>query len=306
MATETDFAALYRELGIDATCSLSELRSAWRRRVSKLHPDQGGSAEDTRRLQELNRLRDAAMRFHARHGRMPGTLVSAIPDAQTARAPPSPSAVASAAASTVEPTEAALSTLASTSDHSASMSPDPLPASGFGRISRYFTAVSLIAIVVLGWRVVHDDAPHDDMPHDVMLDGVMRQDGESRNDVIRSDHGRDTATGAAAFLQEANHGSRESHPATISDQTTPVKHTITLGMSKDTVRNILGEPLNMHTLRWTYGPSWVEFHCDKVAGWHSSPLRPLRGAPVREMHAEPAHNNDASHYGMYHDNDRCR
>jgi hypothetical protein len=77
-----DFAALYRELGVDANCSPAELRAAWRRRVSKLHPDLGGSAEDTGRLQELNRLYDAAVAFHGRFGRMPGAA-SAAPAVHT-------------------------------------------------------------------------------------------------------------------------------------------------------------------------------------------------------------------------------
>jgi len=47
------------------------------------------------------------------------------------------------------------------------------------------------------------------------------------------------------------------------------------GMDQDTVRKTLGEPLEMHAQRWQYGPSWVEFRCDRVAGWHSAAERPL-------------------------------
>ena len=72
MADDTDFAALYRELGVDPGCTPAELRRAWRRRVAKLHPDLGGDAEDTGRLQQLNRLYDAAVDFHARYDRLPG------------------------------------------------------------------------------------------------------------------------------------------------------------------------------------------------------------------------------------------
>lgn len=243
MAKDTDFAALYRELGIDATCSLAELRSAWRRRVAKLHPDQGGNAEDTGRLQELNRLRDAAVNFHALHGRMPGAAVTG--SLSSARS----------SASQTQPAENALFTADSDADE--------LTTSGFGRISRYFTAVSLIAIAVLGWRVIQNDDGHDN------ASAVFQANhADARNSVSE----------------------RESTRAAVG--ATSVKRTITRGMSKDTVRNILGEPLDMHALRWTYGPSWVEFHCDKVVDWYSSPLRPLRGASAREAQADAAHRDD--------------
>ena len=51
---------------------------------------------------------------------------------------------------------------------------------------------------------------------------------------------------------------------------------LALGMDQAQARRILGEPDDEHAARWDYGPSWVEFQCGKVAGWYSSPLRPLR------------------------------
>lgn len=204
MSEDTDFAALYRELGIDATCSLAELRVAWRRRVAKLHPDQGGSAEDTGRLQQLNQRFDAAVDFHARYGRLPG---AAVPGQLVGATGESPRPSTWQRADTV---------------------PDEIPAAGFGRIPRYFVALSLIAIVLLGWRIA-----------------VGRDDD------------------------------RNEHPA----------QAIAPGMEKDTVRDILGEPLDMHALRWDYGPSWVEFRCDKVVDWYSSPLRPLRVSAARNAYA---------------------
>ena len=57
------------------------------------------------------------------------------------------------------------------------------------------------------------------------------------------------------------------------------------GQDKDTVRKRLGEPLEMHALRWQYGPSWVDFRCDRVAGWHSAAERPL---PVDVADVMPA------------------
>ncbi len=207
MSEDTDFAALYRELGIDATCSLAELRGAWRRRVAKLHPDQGGSAEDTGRLQQLNQRYDAALDFHARYGRMPGA-VAAGQLAGEAIEPPQPDAWRRTDADANE-----------------------IPAAGFGRIPRYFVAIALIVVAVLGWRI---------------------------------------ATG-----REENADSADEHTGQIAEEAGTAAAEIAPGQGKDTVRNILEEPLDMHALRWTYGPSWVEFRCDKVVGWYSSPLRPL-------------------------------
>jgi hypothetical protein len=225
MAEDTDFAALYRELGIDSTCSLAELRGAWRRRVSKLHPDQGGSAEDTGRLQQLNRLYDAALDFHARYERMPGATTSGQ------RPPERP-----------EP-----------SPRSPAFTGDPrlneLPASGFGRISRYFVTVSVVAIAVLGWRVLENEP----------------QNGRNR--------GADADADRTAAFDRPN-DSRKQPARTLAK---PLAATLAIapGMGKNTVRDILGEPFDMHASRWSYGPSWVEFRCDKVVGWYSSPLRPL-------------------------------
>ena len=219
MAEDTDFAALYRELGIDATCSLADLRAAWRRRVAKLHPDQGGDAEDAARLQALNRRFDAALDFHARFGRLPG-------------APP-PGALAQVVAQ----------------DPHAPAGKDP--AAAFGRIPRYFVAVGLLGICVLGWRIV--------------------QTGDAGDGLARGVHAADAHGGGGA-----------EHPARAAIEVLAVSP----GMDKARVRAILGEPQQMHDQRWSYGPSWVEFRCDRVVGWYSAPRRPLNVADGRESWAD--------------------
>ena len=218
MAEDTDFAALYRELGVDATCSLADLRGAWRRRVAKLHPDQGGDAEDTGRLQALNRRFDAAVDFHARFGRLPG-------------APP-PGLLAVQAASHA--------------DASAAVE----DAAGFARISRWFVVAGLLGICVLGWRI------------------------------LQTDHGDGIAREVPAA--DAHGGSGAEAPA----QAAIAVLAVSAGMDKPRVRAILGEPLEMHDLRWSYGPSWVEFRCDRVVGWYSAPHRPLNVADGRESWAD--------------------
>ncbi len=72
MASDTDFVALYDELGLDPDCTLAQFKQAYRRRVGQLHPDVAGGPGDVARLQRLNRLYQAANAFHRRHGRLPG------------------------------------------------------------------------------------------------------------------------------------------------------------------------------------------------------------------------------------------
>lgn len=74
MAEDTDFVALYDELGLDSECSLAEFRHAYRRRVAQLHPDHPDNSSDISRLQRLNRLYAAAIEFQRTHGRLPGAI----------------------------------------------------------------------------------------------------------------------------------------------------------------------------------------------------------------------------------------
>lgn len=82
-----DFAQLYARLGIAADCSLEEFKRACRRRIRAQHPDLAGNAgaaadADQIPLSEFLPLYAKALRFHRRHGRLPG----AAPAASTAPA----------------------------------------------------------------------------------------------------------------------------------------------------------------------------------------------------------------------------
>jgi len=76
MPITTDFLLLYAELKVTPDCSLDHFNRAYRRRVAELHPDrvQGkASPAAMARLQNLTRLHEEAIRFHDRHGRLPGS-----------------------------------------------------------------------------------------------------------------------------------------------------------------------------------------------------------------------------------------
>lgn len=216
MAEDTDFVALYAELGVDAACTIEQLKQAYRRRVGQLHPDAVGHAEGTGRLQRLNQLYSAAIAFHREHGRLPGGPATPVfatrhrPQSASHRGPPR------------QP-----GTLGDGDESS----------SGDGLRSLLLAG---IGIVVLAWVfLARDRAP----PADSQATTPQAQTGD-----------------------------------------TGLRHPIDLGMSEPEVEQALGEPTDVHGTRWNYGPSWVEFHCGKLDGWYSSPLRPLR-VPSSAMHA---------------------
>ncbi len=72
---EPDFSQLYSQLDLAPDCTVDELKRAYRRRVGQLHPDRhpGFRASETdTEFSELIALYGMAMRFHRRHGRLPG------------------------------------------------------------------------------------------------------------------------------------------------------------------------------------------------------------------------------------------
>jgi hypothetical protein len=78
----TDFLLLYQELGLVPGCSIDELKRAYRRCISRLHPDRPSPSNSVdpvhaaERLQQLTQLYGAAIDFHRRYGRLPGAAVA--------------------------------------------------------------------------------------------------------------------------------------------------------------------------------------------------------------------------------------
>lgn len=82
MARGVDFQRLYHEFGLEPDASVDDLKLAYRRRVSALHPDRMATDPISQHLagEHLTRLTvlyDAALRFHQQHGRLPGATTAA-------------------------------------------------------------------------------------------------------------------------------------------------------------------------------------------------------------------------------------
>lgn len=74
-----DFSQLYSQLDIEPDCSLEEFVLAYRRLITRLHPDKQdlgySGLESALPLADLTPLYATALRFHRRYGRLPGGRV---------------------------------------------------------------------------------------------------------------------------------------------------------------------------------------------------------------------------------------
>ncbi len=126
----TDFAQLYLQLGIRNDCSLEEFKQACRRRIRQQHPDrlEVGNHWNTTQLPltELLALYAKALRFHRRHGRLPGAA-AANPAVNTSLRP---------------------STLAHTRAHTTAITSTPTPRRISLRIPVLILATTLIGFAV--------------------------------------------------------------------------------------------------------------------------------------------------------------
>lgn len=78
MAQHVDLLRLYREFQLEPGAGVDELKRAYRRHVSLVHPDRLAAKDPisqhlaNERLQLLTTLYEAGMQFHRQHGRLPG------------------------------------------------------------------------------------------------------------------------------------------------------------------------------------------------------------------------------------------
>ncbi len=74
----------------------------------------------------------------------------------------------------------------------------------------------------------------------------------------------------------------EEETALVSEYTGPVttvaiiRSQLEVGMDKDTVLAIQGEPVHKNDTEWDYGPSWLRFEQGRLIDWYSSPLYRLK------------------------------
>jgi hypothetical protein len=217
MAGDTDFIALFQELGLSAGCRLDEFKLAFRRRVAQLHPDRKtgiGRNDDESRLQRLIAMHDAAMDFHRRHGRLPGVQTQA-------RQPSAPPARAADAATSRRPSNST------------------------------FLAIAALILLLLAWALI-EVGPDED----------------------------------SAEQPQATPQGERAQEARIS----PTPHAyprLALGMNRQEVLAVQGEPVSATLDHWEYGPSWLAFKCGKLSDWYNSPLRPLHAGSQHPLPTEP-------------------
>ncbi len=173
MADDTDFAALYGELGITADLTPEQFRQAYRRRVAQLHPDQRGDEADLVRLQELNRLYGAALEFLRTHGRLPGAPLTARVIAPVE--PPASIAPVEPPASIAQPAEPPAFEPAHDPRRETFATHDK---AGSHPASRWFTWMAVVAVLVLlvhACREPHEakDGPTAASTFDTVVEDVL-------------------------------------------------------------------------------------------------------------------------------------
>lgn len=176
MSDDTDFVALYDELGLDAECSMASFKHAYRRRIAKLHPDHSGAPSDISRIQRLNRLYAAALEFYRLHGRLPGAArpVEAIQATPMRRPDHSRNAHYQRSERIVDISDSASS--ASTSDPASTAT----PMAGFPRRRRYLLMLALLALLLYWLGAQRTSVPTLDPegPGDAVQPGLLAPAGK--------------------------------------------------------------------------------------------------------------------------------
>jgi DnaJ domain len=297
-----DYAHAYRLLGVPPNCSLQTLKEARRRLVKSWHPDHFPVGTEIRhqaeeRIKDINTAFEHLIGYYKQFGTLPKSAINVptspvavdpIPTgnigtpkrpAQTETSDVSDRPVfgawfASAAAPwililagvflAVAIGRVALKqeeqTIASTTAIPPQTTSEPLAASDSSQPSpaapsrdRYFTIGSTLGEVYAVQGVPTSTTS-----------GAWRY-GKS---IVYF------ANGLVTSWEEDPANPLKTTMLSISTPETP--HTFTLGSTKEEVRAAEGAPLFETGALWDYGLSKVYFREDRVVGWESSPLRPLK------------------------------
>ncbi|NDK38762.1 hypothetical protein DT603_07895 [Pseudoxanthomonas gei] len=242
----SDFAQLYLQLGIRNDCSLEEFKQACRRRIRQQHPDRNedsGSPEATQAaLAELLGLYAKALRFHRRHGRLPGSIAGSS-------FPPPAGSNGLHPAAPVQPR-------ALIPRESVAYPPaDPLAPAPRSLTVRHPALMLAAAIAAFTAFIAWNESKGGDpaiAPLNIPPPAVTQP----------------VALPAAPTYATTTQA--EEPPAIAPPRL------IEIGMDAVTVRALQGDPMQTEGSEWTYGPSWIRFEDERVIDWYSSPLHQLK------------------------------
>lgn len=293
-----DFANDYRQLDLAPGCSLSALKAARRRLVKSWHPDHfpGGSAEKRRaeeRIKEINIAFDRLLDYHRRFG--------ALPPASTATPETTLDPTPAAGASAPPPNR-------STPTNRPSNKPDSRGLSPRAKISRPLRwAIALVAVILLNETIrtnVEPEPASDDTQESTeaspaqqtarseppanaapipqrffkvgsTIDDVYSIQGPptfAENGVWHYGKSKIYFTNGVVTSWESS----SANPLSVPPPPPPEPQIFTIGSTKAEVRKLQGSPLVETDTLWDYGLSKVYFREDRVVGWDSSPLKPLK------------------------------
>lgn len=245
----TDFAQLYLLLGIRNDCTLEEFKQACRRRIRQQHPDRlaGTDSPDATQaaLPELLALYAKALRFHRRHGRLPGALA--------------PSTVASTTGVGLRPI---ISQPPLISRPSASSPVTPAAP----RQMSWRTPILILAATVVGFAA---------------LNAWNESESESTEEAVpATETAQPAITETTPLPADATPAADAEALHEDGQPLTAPPRLIEIGMDSETVRSLQGDPLQWNGSEWIYGPSWIRFERGRVVDWYSSPLHRLKTETV--------------------------
>lgn len=242
----TDFAQLYLQLGISNDCTLEEFKQACRRRIRQQHPDRieaTGNPEATQvALAELLALYAKALRFHRRHGRLPGAIA--------------PSSNVTAMINTgLRPTPSQRPLLST--PHAAGNAVIPTAT----RQRSWRSPILVLAATIAGFAAIN--AWNESESAEEATPAV---EASLPSTVEPTPVPADTTTPGT----DAGNVQEDGQPLVAPPRL------IEIGMDAETVRSLQGDPMQWEGSEWIYGPSWIRFERGRVIDWYSSPLHRLK------------------------------